>query len=216
MSKLSEEYLFTTSLVRELRGSPLTILVAILLLEQNGQVPVTAQLLKDVTGYGDHTITDALRVLDSPTRQIVTRRSGGWRLTVGFQLPLEFQNPGIPRENREKRDSLTTTTATTRLEECEGLPVEAAVIKSQNRDYRGFGPEQKAIYKILFDAGVGEPVRSDLTRSNKDPLFVLAHAIQAAYENIETGLLIHRIRYGDVPQEKYRRQAEKKLSGYFS
>ena len=77
---------------------PATVLVAILLLEQSGQIPVTAQLLKDVTGYGDHTITDSLRVLESPTRQIIRRVVNGWRLSQGFQMPLELQS-----QNRDIR-----------------------------------------------------------------------------------------------------------------
>ena len=89
--------------IRELRGSPITILLAIILLEQSGQVPVTAQLLKDVTGYKDHTITDSLRLLTLPDRQLLTRVRGGWRLAMAFQIPILLENRDI-RENRVIRD----------------------------------------------------------------------------------------------------------------
>jgi len=119
---------FTISLIRELRGSPLTVLVAILLLEHSGQVPVTAQLLKDVTGYKDHTITDSLRALESPTRQLVTRVTGGWRLTDGFQLPLSIQNRDI-----RGFDPSSSSSSSSRFEESNDplLPP-----PDENREYR--------------------------------------------------------------------------------
>ena len=198
---------FTVSLIRELRGSPLTVLIAILLLEEIGQIPVSAQALKTVTGYGDHTIADSLRALESPTRQFVTRVTGGWRLTTGFQLPLMFKN-------RDIRDYPPTTT--TRLEETylpSGKIVEAEV---QNRDIRGFTSEQSAIYKMLGDALVGEPVRTRLSLDLDDPLYVLAHCYKASLENTDIPLLIHRLRYRDQVEGVYLRKAQDKLNSYLS
>jgi len=198
--------IFTTSLVRELRGSPLTVLVAFLLLEQSDQVPVTAQLLKDITGYGDHTITDSLRALESPTRQIVSRVTGGWRLSTGFQLPLEIQN-------RDIRGFQATTTTTLYSPVVFNNKVNKAVEEvHQNREKREFAnPTQETIYKILGDSLIGEPVRTRLSISLDDPVFVLSHCIKAAVENIDIPLLIHRLRMGDGIEETFRRQAQDRL-----
>jgi hypothetical protein len=208
--------IFTLSLVRELRGSPLTVLVAILLLEQSGQVPVTAQSIKDCTGFGDHTITDSLRALERPTCQLVARVTGGWRLSNGFQLPLEIQN-------RELRGFDATTTTTTYISPVfiknkkMEIQVEAEAVTGNNRELRDFAtPNQEAVYKILGESLVGEPLRTKLSISIDDPIYVLAHCLKAAYENIEVALLIHRLRSHDNVDEVYRRKAQDKLLDYIS
>jgi hypothetical protein len=206
---------FSISLVRELRGSPLTVLVAILLLEQSGQVPVTAQAIKATTGYSDHAVADSLRALEFPTRQLVVRVVGGWRLAGGFQLPLTF-------ENRDIRGFEPTTTTTyispvfNKKREREQV-AEAEEVTNENRAIRGFAtPKQEAIYKILGEALIGEPVRTRLATQLDDPIYVLAHCIKAAWENLETGLLIHRLRSGDHVDEQYRRKAQDKVESYYS
>ncbi|TSA23289.1 MAG: hypothetical protein D4R70_00110 [Betaproteobacteria bacterium] len=195
--------IFSINFIRELRGSPLTVLVAIILLEQSGQVPVTAQLLKDVTGYKDHTITDSLRMLESPTIQSIRRVVNGWRIAQGFQLPLE-----IVEKNRDIREFGPTTT--TRYEGRIHLLSPVAGEEAQNRDIRDFSPDQKTIHFILKTQGlVGEPMCTRLALMDGiDPIFVLAHCAKAAMENTETGLLIHRIKYHDHIEETYRRRAQ--------
>jgi hypothetical protein len=201
--------IFTTSLVRELRGSPLTVLVAIMLLEQSGQVPATAQLLKDLTGYGDHTITDSLHALTSPTRQIVTRCAGGWRLSQGFQFPLEILS-GENREYRGFEPTATTTTIDRHGDVFEAVAVEA----DQNREKRDLiSPDQRVIHNILHREGrIGEPMATRLAlMEGMSPIRALAHCTRAAFENIDTGLLIHRLRSMDDIEERYRRLAQERL-----
>jgi hypothetical protein len=204
---------FTTSLIRELRGSPLTVLVALLLLEQSGQVPVTAQLLKDCTGYGDHTLTDSLRALTSPSRQIVVRVPGGWRLAGGFQLPLEIQS-----ENRIIREFEPTTT-TALMVESKKNRYKAAVGEEENRELRGFeSPDQEIIHRIFHIEGrIGEPMATRLALlPGMDAITAMAHCCKAAMENTETGLLIHRLRMGDGIEESYRRQAQDRINKLYS
>lgn len=176
--------IFTVSLVRELRGSPLTVLVAILLLEQAGQIPVTAQLLKDVTGYGDHTITDSLRALEAPTRQIIRRVINGWRLSRGFQLPLEIQSQN--RDIRGFGDS------------CSSSLIESTVIyskekqqeKEENRDIRGFSENHAAALK----AGIRDPKASNLAKlPYVTPDFIRGHAALAKSQGNPIGTAIYRI-----------------------
>jgi hypothetical protein len=198
---------FTLDLVRSLRGSPLTCLVAILLLEQSGQVPVTELLLKDATGYGDHTLTDSLRALTSPSRQIVVRVPGGWRLAGGFQLPLTLD------ENRVIRGFEATTTTALMVESKKNLS-KAVVVESENRVIRGFeNDEQELIHNILHNQGqIGEPMATRLAlMEGMTAISAMAHCIKAAFENTETGLLIHRLRMGDGIEEAYRRQAQDRI-----
>lgn len=170
---------FTLSLIRELRGSPLTVLVAIMLLEKSGQVPATAQLLKDTTGYGDHTLTDSLRALTSPTRQIVVRVAGGWKLASGFQLPLEIQNRDI------RGFETVNAVNVVMVEEVKHLENNINS-RDENREIRGF----------LIAAGIMEPKASKLARlpwMTKE--YIAAHVKAIKYETWEkpAGMLIHRL-----------------------
>ena len=210
--------IFTTSLIRELRGSPLTVLVAILLLEQSGQIPVTEILLKDATGYGDH----SLRALTSPSRQIVVRVPGGWRLASGFQLPLEInsEGPGISRENRELRGFGATTTTALMVENKKHSD-KAVAGAEQNRELRGFdlwADEQILSHKILKTEGrIGEPMCTRLALlDSMSPVLAMAHCIKAAFENIEIGLLIHRLRNDDGIEEEYRRKAQDRINQLYN
>jgi hypothetical protein len=202
-------FTFSFSLIRELRGAPITVLLAFILLEQSGQVPVTALLLRDSTGYGDHTVTDSIRALESPTRQLIFRVTNGWRLAKGFQLPLEYSGP-----NRDIRDSLPTTT-TARYEGTDQTSEAVVVINKENRDIRGFSPEQEAIKRILEDALIGDPVKSQLIAMYDDPLYVLAHVLRSSYEGEQSGLLIHRLRNHDPIMGEYRQRAQEKLHKYY-
>ena len=205
---------FTLSLVRELRGSPLTILVACILLEQSGQTPITAQLLKDVTGYKDHTITDSLRALESPMRQLVIRCHGGWRLASSFQLPLELHRPDVLTESTElstapvdnsdeNRDirgfhnssssSFTSKTNSFLLEEEE---------EGKNRDIRGFdaNPDFEENHKLLRANGVGEPKATQLASMHHvTPKYIAAHLAAIEDTKLSIGTAIYRIEHQWTP-----------------
>jgi hypothetical protein len=172
---------FTLDLVRSLRGSPLTCLIAIVLLEQSGQIPVTAQLLKDVTGYKDHTITDSLRMLTLPTCQIVVRVAGGWRLASGFQLPLEIQS-----QNREYRGFEPVNAVNAVMVESKTLLEDSINNRTENRDIRGF----------LHSVGIQEPKAGRLAKLEwVTREYVSAHVAAIELESWEhpQGMLIHRL-----------------------
>lgn len=175
---------FTYSMVRELRGSPITVLVAIMLLERAGQVPVTAQLLKDVTGYRDHTITDCLRTLSLPTRQIVVRALGGWRLANGINLVL-------PLENREYRESLSSSSSSLNKKE-QSLLSEQEQERVENREYRDSSVHRKAI-----ELGIHEPKASEIAGLvHVTAEYIEAHIKQAQDEGHLIGTAIYRITHG--------------------
>jgi len=202
---------FSISLIRELRGSPLTVLVAILLLEQSGQLPVTAQLLKDTTGYRDHTITDSLRVLASPTRQLVTRTTGGWRLASGFQLPLEIQN-------RDIRENVLSSSCSSSNRKSNKLLQEPEQETIENRDIRGFAANHAA----ALQAGIRDPKASELSAlPHVTPEYIQAHVAQAQEDGHPLGTAIYRIIHNwsvQVDESKLRErsiiQSVSKLTGH--
>jgi hypothetical protein len=186
---------FTLSLVRELRGSPLTVLVAIVLLEASGQVPVTAQLLKDVTGYRDHTITDSLHALISPTRQIVVRVNNGWRLAAGFQLPLET-------ESRDNRGFVTSSCSSSNRKSKKII----GILKEQeeeSRDIRDIRDPDlfRANYKQSLKLGIRDPKASELSAlPHVTPEFIQAHVDATEAEGRPLGTAIYRIIHQWSPQ----------------
>jgi hypothetical protein len=189
--------LFTINLVRELRGSPITILVAFLMLEKTGQIPITAQLLRDVTGYGEHTITDSLRVLESPTRQIIRRVLNGWRLSVGFQLPLEIQT-----QNRENRGFIPSS--------CSSL-IEATTIYSgeeqeENRESRGIRENRgfSENYSAAMKAGIRDPKASKLAElPHVTPDLIRGHVALAKRQGHTIGTAISRIEHNWPIEDEY-------------
>jgi len=182
---------FTISLVRELRGSPLTVLVAILLLEQSGQIPITAQLLKDVTGYRDHTITDSLHALESPTRQLVIRVTGGWRLTNSFQLPLSI-------ENRDIR-GFGASGGSSRFEESND---QLLLPPDENRDIRDSyqvsaksQADRQTCKFACITAGIHEPIASQISALVwTTPDYIRDHVAEVLSHGQEIGLAVWRIK----------------------
>ena len=184
---------FTTSLVRELRGSPLTILVACILLEQSGQVPITAQLLKDVTGYRDHTITDSLRALESPTRQLVIRVTGGWRLAAGFQLPLELST-----ENRTNR-GFRLSSSSSAIEETDDplllLPDKNRTNRDSYQTSAKSKADRQACKAACIAAGIHEPAASQISALVwTTPDYIRAHVSEVLRKGQEIGLAVWRIK----------------------
>lgn len=181
---------FSISLIRELRGSPLTVLIAILLLEQSGQVPVTAQALKDATGYKDHTVTDSLRTLENPTRQLITRVNGGWRMTTAFQLPLTFE-PG-ETQNRDIRGfALSSCSSSNR--KSKKLLEEEEEERTEIRDIRGFDTF-RANYKKAISLNIRDPKASLIAAlPHVTPEYIQAHVDLARDDGHPLGTAIYRI-----------------------
>lgn len=209
---------FDTRMIRELRGAPITVLVAIIALERTGCRPVTAAQLQTTTGYSANTITTALRALEDPTRSAIHRVTGGWITAEAYQLPLAYQtdeNPDI--ENRKICESDSTTT-TTRYEEHKKRIAVAVINPDENRKiYDSLTPDQELVRTILTNDGtLGEPTCTDLaTKEWIDPEYAMAHVIRWAYENQETGLLVHRLRNQDQIGAMYRRKAAERIASKY-
>ncbi len=176
---------FTVSLIRELRGSPITILLAFIVLEHAGTRPITAKLLKDATGYKDNTITDGLRLLEDPTHQIISRVKNGWVLSTGFQQPLEI------RDIRELPPIVNDVVV---IEDTEGQSNNNNSIKPNNRDIR----------ECLVEAGIYEPMTSKLAALPWVTVeFIQKHKKVIDEEQWEnpTGMLIFRLRNNHPPKQ---------------
>jgi len=218
---------FTLSLVRELRGSPLTVLVACILLEQSGQTPITAQLLKDVTGYKDHTITDSLRALESPMRQLVIRCHGGWRLASGFQLSLELSTGSVDNssENREYRGFHASSSSSSRLEGNNDLLSPLPLLPDNNREYRDScqvsvksQDNRRACKAACLAAGIHDPAASQISALVwVTPDYIRDHVAEVQRRGQDIGLAIWRIKnQWDAPKDKSdsKRYAEGKFSEF--
>jgi hypothetical protein len=180
-------------MVRTLKGAPLSCLFVLHLVNQ----PVTGKFLCRHTGYSDHSITDALALLEDYRLATCDTHRSNWRLTNGArQLPLMpgLLEPEIP--DREKRDPKSATTATTAIEES-GAAEGAALNRDREKcdsDRENRDPTVQALRAV----GIGEPTASRLAvMEHVTPEYVHAHAIKARTDKISTSLLIHRIRSAD-------------------
>jgi len=192
MSKLSiierstMQPVFTASLIRSLRGSPLTVLIACIFLESSGQVPVTINLLKTITGYGDHTISDALRLLTDTTNQSLIRVTGGWRISCSFQLPLSINS-----QNRENRGFGGYSSSSSKSNP-DSFLLEEEEEEGKNRENRGFQEN----LSILLAHGVGEPKASQLAKLHHvTPDFINAHFTAIKGSTLTIGTAIYRIEH---------------------
>lgn len=183
------ETVFTARMIRELRGSPLTVLLACVLLDQAGNHPITAQAIKDVTGYGDNTVTDCIRVLSDPVRQYLTRARGGWRLAGAIlQLPLST----APDGNREKYDfppSSSCSSSNRKEEEFIAGEEEERIAKSEEI-------AKSTILETCLDLGIREPKASLLASlPHVTPQFVTDHVKAALAHGHTLGTAIYRIQH---------------------
>ncbi len=206
---MTQSPIFSLSLIRELRGSPLTVLIAILLLEQGGQIPVTAQALKDTTGYKDHTITDSLRILENPTRQFIVRITGGWRISSGFQLPLTFQD-----ENRDIRgfDVSSCSSSNRKSKEIVNGEEQEIIEIRDIRDSDAF----RANYKKALALGIRDPKASLMAAlPNVTPDYIQAHVDQIKDDGHPLGTAIYRILHGwsiEIDEKKAKAKAVAELT----
>jgi hypothetical protein len=131
---------FTHDTIRMLGIHGLAVYMLLRCAEQEGIVPVSHQWIWDrMPGKtSSNTVTNELRRLTSPERQIAIRVKGGWRLNREnvFQLPLEYElsegenlaergnlpergnylNDVVVVESKGNLPTITTTTTTTRGE----------------------------------------------------------------------------------------------------
>lgn len=188
-------YSFTPNLIRELRGSPLTVLCAFIVIQGAGVLPVTAQAIKDVTGYKDHTVTDALRILSDPTRQIVQRSYKGWTLSTAYQIPLTYQEqpPVVEKDIRVLRDKLLSSSS--RYTDTD-LILDPLLPPEENRDIRDKLPGYDAAHSAALTAGIRDPMADKIARlPDITPELITGHVIQTQAEGKHLGAAIYRIQH---------------------
>ena len=170
------------SMLRALKGCPLSVIIALFLINQ----PVTEKHLITVTGYSPNSVRTACLYLQEIQAIGRISRYGGYHLMDGFQMILsEGQKLTLP---------ITTTTTFNKKEQLNSEENNAVAVKRTSKI--------DARLNLLYAAGVMEPTSSsllDLSWVTED--YLKAHIDKSKKDEISVGLLIHRIRCHD-PQPK--------------
>ncbi len=195
--------MLTLTTLRALKGSPLSILIAMLISKQ----PVGENWLSSITGYSQNTVRKGCQFLIETQMIRRNERYHGYVLTNGtMQLPLRMAEIG--ERQKMTLPSVTTTTTFNRNEKenTEEKAVEVRERASKN-DTRTLINDSRLV--LLYSAGVMEPTASKLLENAwVTREYLEAHIERANRENTPAGLLIHRIRSHDPKPEvldEYRR-----------
>ena len=198
------EYENPLSYLRQVKGAPLSILVALSAASQ----PVAAKWLGSMTGYSPNSITSALVLLSEMQLVSCNTHRTAWRLTNGVrQLPLSPAQ--IP--DRKNRDPVTTTALSLNGKK-KNHSAEAAAFKVSDREKRD--PDRKnrdpnseefhlsilkdVLLDIFHSASIMEPTSTTLYELDWMTIeYAEAHISQAQKNNDPTGLLIHRMKSHD-------------------
>lgn len=178
------------SYLRQVKGAPLSILVALSAANQ----PVQAKWLGSMTGYSPNSITTALVLLSEMQLVSCNTHRTAWRLTNGVrQLPLAPAQ--IP--NRKNRDPDGTTTASLNSKK-NFQAAEVAAFNSSDRENRDPDRENRdpksELITILHNSGIMEPTATTLYELDWMTIeYAEAHISQAQADNVPVPLLIHRM-----------------------
>ena len=193
--------------LRQLKGAPLSIIVALIVVNQ----PSQAKWLAAITGYSPNIITSALVLLLEMQLVSCNRSRSAWRLTDrAKQLPLVQALEAPDRINCDPSGTLLTYLNNVPEEEIEGKQAAFNEMDRVNRD-----PEIEACLNLLQESGIREPTASIICNMDHvDYLYIDAHIKKAAHDNIDTALLIFRMQSADpIPEdfidknsERYRRR----------
>lgn len=172
-------------LLRQLKGSPLSSLLALAIVRQ----PVNQVWIESVTGYDADTVRKGLRVL-TEFGYAVRMAGQSWQIAISIQLPL--MNDENYEKPRISAFAPTTTTLNASI-----MPVKVNVVEEDKKAEK-IGVLNSTIYELLKHAGVGEPVRSELARNkNLTEKYVKSHIDKMRKERKPTAILIHRLRCED-------------------
>ena len=190
---------FSTYIIRELNASPFCVLFAMIMLQQGGTDPVTREDLIDVTGFGDHTVTDALRVLTNPRRQIAIRVNGGWRLAEAFQLPLYTDQEEKPQK-REFRAFGADDVVVDEMVGTEYLFEDNNNNKIEKREIRAFEKQEndknREIREFLHSVNIQEPMAGKLAKFpwvTKEYILAQIQAVKKGKWDNPEGMLVHML-----------------------
>lgn len=183
--------IFTSRMVRELKGAPLACLILLIMAE----MPMSNEWLCMMTGYTDKPVSQALKLLSSPEYQMVVRVSKGWRIAKGLQMALPLINRNIS----------VSATATESLSN--DLINESVVVVGRNfsetlEKHKNCHFEENL--SMCRRLGIGEPSASRISDSFNvlgeaiDPQFIKAH-VDSRARGEGLGLAIVRILNGELP-----------------
>lgn len=178
------------SFLRQLKGAPLSIYIALVMANQ----PVSLEWLSQVTGYSDKPTTAALAYLHELGVSDRISLKGGFFLQKNlFQLPLN--------NDRNFSDDISTTATASIGRKKELCSAEAAAIEN-DRNFSDDSRHEALAY--LTSYSIGEPKLSQIMN---DPLItdrdIKLHVERAKEEGIKPGLLIHRLLNHDPIFPKY-------------
>jgi hypothetical protein len=181
------------SLVRELKGAPLSCLFACLIAHQ----AVGAEWVARVTGYTDKPVKQALLLLEELGFLVRINRCH-WGLSAGAaQLPLMAE---LSIGTRNYSDSGPTTTTTT----IEGTGDHKEEVVVEGKSSRNNSDSIEEIVTILHEGGVGEPTASRLAGLGwVTPDYIRAHLEKGRENQDDLALVIHRMKSHDPAPEGY-------------
>lgn len=191
--------MFSTRLVRELKGCPLSVLMLLAL----SSTPMSNEWLSQMSGYSDKPLANALAMLSSVEYQLIRKVRGGWIVNTVKQLPLEEEPESREnsdseiketlksRKNSESRKiSVSTTTALIDLNINNNHAVAAG---RKNSDFLPPGKFDLNLEACKV-AGIGEPAASRLSAlEHVNPQFIYDHMSRLKRPRQGTGLAIKRI-----------------------
>lgn len=218
----------STALLRDLKGAPLSVLVAMLIARVEGLLPVGEKWLITASGYSQNKVREGLAYLAGRGLIIRGGRYEGWNLSSGaYQLPLTLSLEILPgaaeleaETGESQSDSRDATTTATTLRVKGGGTEEAAAEKntresqfdspaeSDEEEGEGLSPEQeRENLRALREVGIMGTMAARLAKlARLTPEYIQAHARQAEREGKPIQILICRLRDGDLlPEERSRR-----------
>ena len=189
-----------TALLRQLKGAPLSVLIALLINRQTtGEKWIIA-----ATGYSQNKVREALTHLSEI--HLVTRagRYEAWQLTQeGYQLPLGLDlvagssGPGQIYDTNQESQNLTlpALSSATTTDVVETLVTEGKAAEEERESHL---LTLAANLQTLHSAGImGKTADSLAHLPHISPEYIAFHVAKAHREGRPTGILICRLRDGD-------------------
>jgi len=204
------------SLLRQLKGAPLSVLFALTIAHQ----PVGERWLIQVSGYSQNMVRNALGYLNECNLARRNGRYDAWVLADGArQLPLMVDVLGAGESINDSPDLLTT--ATTAIVETPKSMRE----KQQKQKRESFNDSPgNAILEELHTQGIMGKKAIELSQLSWMTIpYIQAHARKAHEENISCGLLICRLSDHDpiddrspkeIAEDKRRKENERFKKGW--
>jgi hypothetical protein len=229
-----------TVMLRAFKGSPLSVLIGMIIAKKQGMIHVGERWLITETDWSQNKVRDGLSCLERVGVVARSTRVEGWYLTDGaYQLPLVIlllgsdEQPGLldfgTKAGESQNLTLAATTTTTLRVEHNSLREVAVVEASRESESDSRGTDEEILtpaeveenLKALREAGLWGRKAEELAKIYRlTPDYIRAHAAQVAREGKEPWVLMCRLRDGDLlPEEvaeRVKRSESKYLVGEFA